>query len=336
MTSTPNSEEIVKMYSKVLEYLGKGGSIVLGDNKKYTKRDLKAVEKYIVDATKKTKRVKKASSSHKKATVTPFYISDQFYNFLNESNYGIGIADFLKKHDYSDSLKEDGSTTKVQSKIKTFLKNNKLYGEAKLYYKQLFDLPEDLSDSDIQKHITDKQIDALIDFKNQIGCILGDRIINNTLKISIVSYIDLVRGEYNTAFPKRRLVNSVLENNLGKGTNTEFLIKGVKVSKIEPDADVDLSKSGFERLEDSNNSKDVFYISESNAVASENGPVFGYLHKAVMKLFSYYIINSKSFDLPEDLKKTLFDPKFGKELEIIQDRIKMLRPVYETDSKSEE
>ena len=172
--------------------------------------------------------------------------------------------------------------------------------------------------------MTNKQIDDLIDFKNQMDCILNDRIINNTLKISLISFIDVIRQEFNEKNMKRRLVNKNLETNFGTGTDTKFFIKGIEIKKIDGgDSDANLEKCGLTRLEDkqSKKDKDIYYIPKEKEIDGE----YGYIHKALMIIFSYYIISIKTFNLSEELQNKLKDEQYQKKLELLQKRIKFLK-----------
>lgn len=319
-----SSKEFINKHGKVAAYIQTHGSITFDDGTKYTKGDLKNNQKYIIDLTSKKKRKNSTNGLVSKAKGIPFYISDQLYNFFNEASYGIGISDFLKKNGYSENLNEDGSLKKTQDKVKAFLKKQGLYNDAKLYYREFLEVDASLSDEDVYKKVTNKQIDDLIDFKNQMDCILNDRIINNTLKISLISFIDVIRQEFNEKNIKRRLVNKNLETNFGTGTDTKFFIKGIEIKKTsEGDSDADLEKCGLTRLEDkqSKKDKDIYYIPKEKEIDGE----YGYIHKALMILFSYYIISIKTFNLSEELQNKLKDEQFQKKLELLQKRIKFLK-----------
>lgn len=299
-------EEVLKKFRIVAQYVGEHNQIFYGeDNIKFTKKDLKSIENAISEkykATKKTKRVK----SGKKKEITATYMSDQIIKYLNDCNFGIGIADFLRLHGYTGSLTDDGSNKKIQEKVIKFLKDKKLYTECKTYYGEIFG-----------KKLSDADINSYIDLKKQMTVIFEERISSGSLNLSLISFVDKIRNEHNEVNKSRCILSESMKEHLLNTDQFDYYIDGEKIeSKKSHTTNV------FDFLLESQKvkeSKFPLYIPEDNA---ENGE-FGYLHGAVMKIYSFF--NVPKEDLSSVRQENLNKPETKQKLELLQSRIKAIK-----------
>lgn len=330
-----SAEQVVSIYTFLTSYFSNQKNpnfVQLENGEKFTKRDLKHLQKIIISLTKSSKKKKEKFPNPSKTKILPTYISDQLVDFFKNSNYGLGIADFLIEKNYPHSLLEDGSTKKVQDKVKKFLKSEKLYPDAKLFYKDY------LGEVDVS-NIEDSQIDNLINFKHQMDIVLSDRISTATFKLSLWSFIDSIRKEYNEKFTKRRLVNDIMEKCFGKGTNTGSFIDGVQINLLDDPTEFyirDIQKSGLDRLSElqpsTQNGKVILtFIPEDKS--TEDGE-YGYLHTAIMSLYNYYSIDINRYNLTEEQVEKLKNTDNFVMFEKLQLRVKSLKKIHLDSSKS--
>ena len=305
--STFKIDEILKKFALVTSYIGKHGSITYGENnEKFGKRDLKLIEKTIVGLSKPTKKGKRSNTREKK--ILPILMSDQWTDFLASSNFGIGISDFLKLHNYSEDLNEDGTDKKVQNKVRTFLKSHKLYPEAKEFYKNIFE----------KEFTSDSEIDQLIDFRNQMKIIITEKISSITLNLSIFSFIDKIRGEYNAVNSHRRIISDLMKEYFDDKSKVGFYFNGSKLD-FEKSPTITGLENLNNNLKKNSDTKKIIYIPESENIDGE----FGYLHTALMSIYSIYVIPKECYTKEqEDLLKS---EHVNTELKILQKRIKDLK-----------
>ena len=301
-------EDLTKKLTDISNYIGKHGSFTYDDGKTFNTRNLNTIRKIICKNARTQKKHKTKRPSHGDHKLNLCYMSDQYIKFLDVSNFGIGIRDFLAENKYTDNLLEDGSDKKTLTKVKTFLKSEKLYPKAKEFYSKIFN----------REITSDSEIDKFIDFRNQIESITQDQISGITLNLSLISLIDSIRNEVNSVNATRKIVSEAMKEHFGDENKTGYYFQDKKLSYDKAENITGLQKVENSVKDDKNKDKPS-YIKEENAINGE----YGYLHTVLMRLISFYKIPNEC--LTEEQLKTLKDPEVIKKLKIIQGRIQSLK-----------
>lgn len=176
-----------------------------------------------------------------KALKKCYFISDQFAEFIENSNFGNGLAFGLVKlknvsvEEKTRISRLNTSTTEGAAEMKAFIKEHKDFYDAANAF---------ITESGLNvPPVTKKNVDEFLDVKSKLALVWKDRVSGATFGQSLFSILHNVSGKPFEVSPEMKKYLLKSDN------NTNFVLKGVRLTEVTTDVVGDKFQKNLEDSE---------------------------------------------------------------------------------------